>query len=153
MEVKQITAETLTKLRQRMIDFIRAGHGDRRITKQGFQWMKEVSPQDLQEPGTVLLIAIEDKKIVGLLATADYGRKEAFVLVHKLYRENGIGVALIQELMKRIDKVYGKVALDNIPSLKMCFAMGMVGFKVVTGPTGKHTLCLGLGNWRKDDVN
>ncbi|RXT04810.1 N-acetyltransferase [Ammoniphilus sp. CFH 90114] len=151
MEIKQITPDTLPKVRQRLIQFLRL-HGDKRITKQGIRWLQRLKSEEVMLPGNVILIAIEDKIMTGLIAVADYGRAESYVAVHKRYRQKQTGVTLIQELMRRIDKAYGRVALDNVPSLKMCFAMGMVGFKLVTGITGKPTLWLGLGNWKKEDV-
>lgn len=151
MEVKQITPESLPKVRQRLIRFIDL-HGDKRITRQGIRWLENLQGGELNSPGTVILVSVEEKKLTGLLAISDYGRKESLVAVHKLYRQQKTGVTLISELMKRVDKCYGRVALDNIPSLKMCFAMGMIGFKVISGPTGKPTLWLGLGNWKKEDV-
>jgi hypothetical protein len=32
------------------------------------------------------------------------------------------------------------VALDNVPSLKMCFRAGLYAVELFTGPTGKPTL-------------
>ncbi|HJV44942.1 MAG TPA: GNAT family N-acetyltransferase [Bacillota bacterium] len=151
MQVKQVTPEQLPKVKQRFIQFIQL-HGDKRITKQATRWLEAITGEQLTEEGNCILAAIEDKKLTGVLAVADYGRKEAFVAVHVHYRQQKTGVTLLEELLKRVDKAYGRVALDNIPSLKMCFAMGMIGFKVITGPTGKPTLWLGLGNWKKEDV-
>ncbi|MEW9670693.1 GNAT family N-acetyltransferase [Ammoniphilus sp. 3BR4] len=151
MLIKQITPESLPKVRQRLIRFLKS-HGDKRITKQGIRWLEGLNEAEVLHPGNVILVCIEDKKLTGLIAVSDYGRQESYVAVHQDYRQRQTGVTLIEELMKRIDKAYGRVALDNVPSLKMCFAMGMVGFKLVTGPTGKPTLWLGLGNWKKEDV-
>jgi hypothetical protein len=151
VKIKQITPSLLPKVRSRLTRFLSL-HGDKRITKEGIRWLDGLAPDTLEQPENCILITVEDGKITGLLAVADYGREESYVAVHKLYRQKNTGVSLINELLKYMDKAYGRVALDNVPSLKMCFAMGMVGFKLVTGPTGKPTLWLGLGNWAKEDV-
>lgn len=151
MQVKQITPDTLSKVRQRLVRFLNL-HGDKRITKKGIRWLQNLQGEELDIKGNVILVAIEENKLTGLLAISDYGREESIVAVHQLHRQQNTGVTLITELMKRVDKCYGRVALDNVASLKMCFAMGMTGFKVISGPTGKPTLWLGLGNWKKEDV-
>jgi hypothetical protein len=151
VQVKQITPELLPKVRRRLTRFLSL-HGDKRITKQGIRWLENLPPSSLEKPENCILVTVEDGKMTGLLAIADYGREESYVAVHAQYRQKRTGVTLIEELMKRVDRAYGRVALDNIPSLKMCFAIGMIGFKVVTGPTGKPTLWLGIGNWKKEDV-
>lgn len=151
MQIRQVTPEALPKVRKRLIRFLSI-HGDKRITKQGIRWLEGLESEELNQEGNCVLVSIDDNKLTGLLAVSHYGIKESYVAVHKDHRQKQAGVTLIQELMKRMDKCYGRVALDNIPSLKMCFAMGMIGFKVVTGPTGKPTLWLGLGNWKKEDV-
>jgi hypothetical protein len=151
VQIRQISPEQLPKVRQRLIRFLKL-HGDKRITKQGISWLEQLDAELLAEEGNLILVAVEDNKLAGLIAISDYGRLESYVAVHINHRQKRTGVTLIEELMQRIDKAYGRVALDNIPSLKMCFAIGMVGFKVITGPTGKPTLWLGLGNWTKEDV-
>ncbi len=151
MLIKQVTPDTLPKVRQRLIRFLQL-HGDKRITRQGIRWLEGLHGEELNKQGSLILVTIEENRMTGILAISDYGREESYVAVHQDYRQKRTGVTLIEELMKRVDKAYGRVALDNIPSLKMCFAMGMIGFKVISGPTGKPTLWLGLGNWRKDDV-
>ncbi|GAB7388662.1 hypothetical protein BSNK01_25000 [Bacillaceae bacterium] len=152
MQIKMIEPEQLPKVRTRLMQFFHA-YGDKRITRQGMRWLKTVSPGELSaEKGTLILAAVEGNRLLGLLAIADFGRRESFVAVHRKQRRSGIGKRLLEELLKHVDKAYGRVALDNIPSLKMCLAMGMVAFKLVTGPTGKPTLWLGVGNWSKGDV-
>jgi hypothetical protein len=42
--------------------------------------------------------------------------------------------------------------MDNIPSLKLCFSIGMVAFDLFTGVTGKPTLWLGIGKWDREEV-
>ncbi|RKD23761.1 GNAT family N-acetyltransferase [Ammoniphilus oxalaticus] len=151
MQVKQITPETLPAVRPKLIRFLNL-HGDKRITRQGIRWLERLQAEKLNQKGDVILVAVEQKKLTGLLAISDYGRKESIVVVHRQHRQKKTGINLISEILKRVDKCYGRVALDNVPSLKMCFAMGMVGFKIIEGPTGKPTLWLGLGNWKKEDV-
>lgn len=151
MNIRVLDPQLFAHTRNRLIQFLHL-HGDRRITKKGMQWLKTADPGDLEKDGNLILVAVKDQKMKGILAISDYGRKESFVAVHRNERQQGIGVMLINHLLQHVDKAYGRVALDNIPSLKMCLAIGMVGFDLTTGPTGKPTLWLGVGNWSKEDV-
>jgi GNAT superfamily N-acetyltransferase len=151
MQIKQIAPEHLGKVRQRLIQFFQL-YGDKRITKRGLNWLEEVTPEELSEQGNCLLVCIEDARLLGAIAVGNFGRRESFIAVRPTQRQKGIGQLLVDGLMKRMDKMYARVALDNIPSLKLCFSMGMAGFQIITGPTGKPTLWLGLGNWSKEDV-
>jgi ribosomal protein S18 acetylase RimI-like enzyme len=151
MQIKQIAPEQLVKVRQRLIRFFQL-YGDKRITKRALNWLEEVMPNDLSMQGNCLLVCTEGTMIVGAIAVANYGRGESFIAVKPTERQKGTGRILVEALMCRMEKMYTRVALDNTPSLKLCFSVGMVGFKMITGPTGKPTLWLGLGNWCKEDV-
>lgn len=151
MDIKELTPEQLVKYRPHIIRFFQK-HGDKRITKNGLRWFQSISAEELSAEGTLILIALKNKQITGALAISDYGRKESFVAVHQEFRQNRIGENLVEYMIQRLGKAYGRVALDNIPSLKMCLAMGMVGFKLINGPTGKPTMWMGAGNWNKEDV-
>lgn len=152
LEYLQLTPIQLEKHRQKLVSFIQQ-HGDNRITHRAVRWVKSLDPDaTLLNPGTSAIAAMDDKRLRGFLIVSDYGRDESFVVVHRDYRSMNTGKNLIQQYLYHHDKLYGRVALDNIPSLKMCLANGMVGFKMTEGPTGKPTLWLGIGNWNKDDI-
>lgn len=149
--IREIDRHGLKRFRQTLVRFIRK-YGERRITRSAIQWLKTVRGSALAEEGNLILAALEGRKLVGLVAAADYGRRESFIVVHPAYRRQGIALELVNELVRRLDRVYGRVALDNIPSLAMCLQAGFVAFALDKGPTGKPTLWLGKGDWRKEEV-
>ncbi|MCF6094616.1 GNAT family N-acetyltransferase [Microaerobacter geothermalis] len=151
MEIKSLNPSQFVKLKKSLLQFV-ISHGERKITSRAIQWIKELEPLKLDQPGYFLLIAAEEKKLLGLTAVANYGTEESFVVVHKRERQQGISQEMIKFLFQQIDKIYGRVSLDNIPSIKMCLSMGMVGFKLVEGPTGKPTMWFARGNWNPKDV-
>ncbi|MBO8171898.1 MAG: N-acetyltransferase [Bacillaceae bacterium] len=151
MEIKVIKPEQLDRVRKNLIQFIYL-HGDKRITKKAINWFRQVAPEELHDQGNLILAAVHDHKIKGILAVADYGRKESFAVVHRDSRQSGIGIRMVDEALRQMNKLYGRVAVDNIPSMKMCLSLGMVGFKMTTGPTGKPTLWFGAGDWKREDV-
>jgi GNAT superfamily N-acetyltransferase len=146
-----LNEEQWLKYKPLIIDFV-SKYGDKRITHKAIRWLKELDAMEMGLEGTFLVAAVDGSQIVGFVGVSDYGRSESIAVVHKDHRQNNIGKSMIQHLMNVVDRLYGKVALDNIPSLKMCMAMGMVGFKIFEGPTGKPTMWLGYGNWKKEDV-
>lgn len=152
MQIRVIEPEQLPKVRKRLMTFTRL-HGDRRITKHGIHWLKKFQADALsKEQGTMVIAAMENNTLTGLLTISDFGRDESYVVVHRRHRKSGLAKKLIQEMLRQVDKAYGRVALDNTASIKMCLAMGMVGFKLVNGPTGKPTMWFGTGNWKYEDV-
>lgn len=152
MEYTELSPIQLEKHRTRIVQFVKK-HGDRRITHRAIRWMQELDPdQLLLQEGNAIIVALEEQRLRGIIMIADYGRDEAFVVVHRDCRANHIGQDLIATYLTTRQKLYGKVALDNVPSLKMCLANGMVGFKLTEGPTGKPTMWFGVGNWTKDDI-
>lgn len=151
MEIIRVDPAMWSKIKDRVVRFIQK-YGEGRITRKAIRWLKELNGEHLQKNGTFILIAAEEKKILGVIAVSNYGIDQSVVVVNPEVRQRGVGKTMIQHLLEHAEKLYGRVALDNIPSLKMCFSIGMVGFKLVEGPTGKPTLWLGLGNWKKEDV-
>lgn len=152
MEYLELSPIQLEKYRTRLVQFIQQ-HGDNRITYRAMRWLKALdADQLLLQEGTAIIAATSDKQLRGIIIIADYGREESFVVVHRDHRTMNIASSLIQKYLEGKDKLYGRVALDNIPSMKMCLSNGMVGFKLTEGPTGKPTMWFGMGNWRKEDI-
>jgi hypothetical protein len=151
MSVRKITGEQLPAVRGKLIRFFKL-HGDKRITSRALAWFESLPPADLKKPENLILIYVEEKRLLGCLAVADYGIKESFIAIHQEARQLGIAKLLVEYTLDNTEKLYARVALDNIPSMKTCFAVGMVGFSCITGPTGKPTVWMGAGNWRKEDV-
>ena len=151
MKILQLSSEQFTKHRTTLLQFIRR-HGEQRITLRALRWLKKLPPSKLNQPGTMILTALHHGRIEGILVIGEYGREEALVVVHPETRNSGVGKEMLDHLFRKIDRAYGRVAIDNIPSMKMCFGMGMVAIHLTTGPTGKPTLWFGMGNWSLDDL-
>lgn len=152
MHFLELSPNQLDKHRNRLIRFIKQ-HGDNRITHRAIRWLSEAdADQLLFQEGTAIIVALENNRLRGTFIISNYGIDEAFVVVHRDHRSQNTGKNLIQQYLNTRNKLYGKVALDNIASMKMCLANGMVAFKMTDGPTGKPTLWFGSGNWKKEDI-
>jgi len=151
VKIREIDTNLLQRSRRTLLQFIRRC-GERRITASAIHWLKTAPGTELTKDGTLILAAVDGRRLIGLVAVADYGRKESLIVVHPQYRRQGVALALVDEIVRRLDRVYGRVAIDNIPSLSMCLQAGFVAFAMDKGPTGKPTLWIGKGNWRKDEV-
>jgi GNAT superfamily N-acetyltransferase len=149
--LRQLTKNQVLKHRSRLITFLKQ-HGDKRITHNAIQWLKTADEAALNTQGTAVLAVLDGNKLVGVLIISRYGLDESFMAVHKQYRNQNIAKNMIDEAISTLGKIYGRVALDNLSSLKACLASGMVAFHLFTGPTEKPTLWLGGGNWSKSDV-
>ena len=150
--IRKIDHEQLKKARKAMIRFIQK-YGERRITASGIRWLRQVKETHLSDDGNLILAALHERRLVGLVAIADYGRKESLIVVHPQYRRQNVAIRMVDKAFKDLGKLYGRVAIDNIPSLSMCFEAGFVAFALAKGPTGKPTLWIGKGNWRKDEIS
>ncbi|WP_048600624.1 GNAT family N-acetyltransferase [Rubeoparvulum massiliense] len=151
MNILQLSEEQFSKHRGALLHFIQR-YGDQRITFRAIRWIKRLPASKLSEAGTFVLVARSGNELKAVLVIGDYGKEEALVVVHPDSRNDGIGKALLDHLFRRIDRAYGRVAIDNLPSMKMCFGMGMVAIQLTTGPTGKPTLWFGMGKWSLDDL-
>lgn len=151
MQLQNITGKQLEKHRSALINFFKV-HGDHRITKGAYEWIQNVKPEELQDKGTTILCAIDNKKLVGVLITANYGITESFIAVHKNQRNQHVARRMVELALSQQGKLYGRVAMDNIPSLKVCLENGLVAFHLFHGPTGKPSLWLGGGSWKREDV-
>lgn len=151
MKITHLTPELFHKNRKHLVNFIRH-NGDKRITQEAINWVRKASPEVVNEPETIVLAAVEDKQIVGLLVAVRYGIDESFIVVHRNTRNHHIAKQMVSIALSEVSKIYGRIATDNIPSLKVCLDNGMVAFHLFTGPTGKPTLWVGAGEWTKEDV-
>lgn len=147
----KVSSSTSDKFRLSIIRFI-VKYGDGHITKKAINWLKRTPFSALKtEQGDLINVFINNNKILGVLVIADYGLEQAVIAVHSDARKYGLANRLVTEALENIDRFYVKVANDNIPSLRLCFSVGMRAFDMVKGPTGKPTLVLGMGNWDADE--
>lgn len=152
MKLIKVTEKTPESLKKALIRFIYK-YGDGHITKKAIIWLKSTPLLELQrEKGDLIHIYLNDKNnIIGVIAIANYGLKQAIIVVHPKVRNNGLAQNLVKGTLEDIDRFYVKVANDNMASLKLCFSVGMRAFGLTKGPTGKPTLILGFGNWNSKE--
>lgn len=151
MTIHEVQSESLFDLKKSIFPFIRQ-NGDKRITHQAVNWLKNLTPSELDKGGNLVLVFKDKNKIVGLFCINDYGKKEIFFVVDKEERNKGIGKMLGKYAIGTLGKLYARIAADNTPSLKAAFSVGMVAFDCFEGPTGKQTLWLGAGNWDRNEI-
>ncbi len=151
MAIIQIKSEKWTYLQPRCLQFFEK-YGDKRITKCALTWLANLKPAELLNPGTIILFAIENRQIIACIACSHYGIHHSIIAVRPENRKHKIGDDLLKQMILKNSKFYATVAIDNIPSLQLCFANEMTAFLLINGPTGKPTLWLGGGNWSKEDV-
>lgn len=151
MSIIRLTPGQFLSNRRKIIRFLR-NHGDRRITLKAIRWIREATKKDVEQEGFLALCALHHHSIIGVMVIADYGRAESIIAIHKNHRNQRIAKTMVQQAISTLGKMYGRVAIDNIPSLKICLDNGMVAFHLFTGVTNKPTLWLGGGNWKKEDI-
>lgn len=149
LKVSNYSSDTL---RKNIIKFVNM-YGDGHITKRTIRYLTNTSFSELNfDKGDLIHIIIgKDKKIYGLIIIINYGLDYSIIVVKPEMRNKGLANNLSSEILLDIDRLYTKVAIDNIPSLKHCFSTGMQAFKLTKGPTGKTTLIFGLGKWSKTE--
>lgn len=145
IRVVSIRPALLRRVRPLILRFCKR-HGDRRITHRALRWLQGLR-EDGFSKGTWLAAALDGRRLAGVILFGSYGLDEAFIVVHPDYRKQAVGETLLAAALDSLDRVYTRVACDNLPSLKLCFKLGLVAFHLTTGPTGKPTLCLAGGNW------
>lgn len=152
MRIVKLTSRTPETFKKSLLGFI-TKYGDGHITKKAIRWLQNTPLSEIKkENGDVIHIYLNNKNsIIGVIAIANYGLKQAIIVVHPQVRKKGIAQNLVLGVLEDIDRFYVKVANDNIASLKLCFSVGMRAFDLIKGPTGKPTLVLGFGNWSSEE--
>lgn len=152
MRIIKVTEKTPESFKKNLIYFIKK-YGDGHITKKAIIWIKNTPFADINKKnGDLIHVYLNNKNnIIGTIAIANYGLKQAIIVVHPKVRNKGVAQNLVMETQKDIDRLYVKVANDNVASLKLCFSVGMNAFDLIKGPTGKPTSVLGFGNWSSDE--
>lgn len=148
MEIRAVTLEAGPPWELQhgeMLAFVQK-YGAGRISSAAFRALLRLAPSDLDRPGCSLLVArirTEDgERLAGVCCTVDYGRKLCVVVVHPLYRGRGIGARLLQAQLARLKQLSCRVALSQVPSLRMCFRAGLWASGLIRDPSGKALLLL-----------
>jgi Acetyltransferases len=150
MELQLLTPEQWAKERKRLIDFA-VRFGEKRLTVAAIHSLRSLPPELLSasDSHTVIAVARQGSRIVGLGCAAEAGEKSCIIVTHPEARGLGIGFAVMEAIMKKLGRLTCQVALDNVPSLKLFFRLGMKAVSMSTGPTGKPTLRF---EWSKDEA-
>lgn len=141
MELQLLTPEQWAKERKRLIDFA-VRFGEKRLTVAAVHSLRSLPPELLaaDNGNTVIVVARLGSRIVGLGCASEAGEKSCIIVTHPEARGLGIGFAVMETMMKKLGSLTCQVALDNVPSLSLCFRLGMKAVSMSTGPTGKPTL-------------
>lgn len=144
MELLQLTPETWMKERKRALNFA-IRFGEKRITVSSLHALRGLDPNSLQQDGdghskASIVIAKQGGRMTGLGYAADGGDGGCFLVVHPSVRRLGTGSTIMKAIMNRIGYLSCDVASDNVPSMALCFALGMKAVSIHRGPTGKSTL-------------
>ncbi|KPC73823.1 hypothetical protein ADL26_12240 [Thermoactinomyces vulgaris] len=150
MFIRNLTPRQLAANLPAVLNFMKR-YGDGRITHRALRWLKQLNTA-AQSEGTLIAVALHQRKLSGVIAIGHYGLQEAIIAVHPDFRKQGVGESLVRHTLDRIGKLYTRVACDNTASLKLCFRCGLVAFDLFKGPTGKPTLWLGGGNFDPQEI-
>jgi len=152
MKLIKLTEKTPESFKKTLLRFI-TKYDDGHITKKAILWLQNTPLSEIKkENGDIIHIYLNSKNnIIGVIAIANYGLKQAIIVVHPRIRNKGVAQNLAMGTLEDISRFYVKVANDNIASLKLCFSVGMKAFDLIKGPTGKPTLILGFGNWSSEE--
>ncbi|PTM58049.1 GNAT family N-acetyltransferase [Desmospora activa] len=152
MRILTLTPQLLAQHRERLVHFS-FRYGDKRITHKALRWLQRLPTDQSFPEGTWMAVALDEERLAGFILFGQFGLKEAIVIVHPDHRKKSVGEQLLTLALDRLDRVYTRVACDNIPSLKLCFSKGLIAFRLITGPTGKPTFILGGGNWSQEEYD
>ncbi|WP_068619928.1 GNAT family N-acetyltransferase [Paenibacillus tuaregi] len=134
-----------SRLHSSLLAFTRK-YGAGRITQEAYRKLQKLTPAAMRLPGCAVFIATvcteDGPRLAGLSLVTAYGDDTSIVVVHPLYRGRQIGARLLKAQLAEMGRIRCRVALDNVPSLKMCFNAGLKAGQMIQGPTGKPTLVL-----------
>lgn len=144
MELLQLTPESWIKEKRRLLSFI-IRFGEKRITVAALHALRSLDSEWLKKGDdgyarAAVVIAKRNGRIAGLGFAADGGDGGCLIVVHPSARRSGIGSAIMRSMMDTLGSMACHVAADNIPSMALCFALGMKAVSIHKGPTGKSTL-------------
>ncbi|MBH5317253.1 GNAT family N-acetyltransferase [Paenibacillus sp. GSMTC-2017] len=144
MELYSLTPEDWIKERRRLLSFI-VRFGEKRITVAALHAIRSLDESWLQadESGytrATIVIAKRSGHLTGLGFASDGGDGGCLIVVHPSARRTGTGSAIMTSMMNTLGRLACHVAADNIPSMALCFGLGMRAVSIHKGPTGKSTL-------------
>ncbi|MNI58214.1 hypothetical protein D3C81_1591280 [compost metagenome] len=121
-------------------------YGRRRISSEAYRALMKLTYADLLNTGSSVLLATiqaeDGTRLAGFSIVTDYGKEVSLVLVHPLYRGQGIGSQLLAKQLSILGELSCQVALDNISCLQMCFHAGLSAKRLIKVRGGKAMLLL-----------
>ena len=145
MMITKVTPETWPRLRKRVLAFV-ANHKDRHITSETSSKLRSMTREEIADMGSIVLVATEQKSLLGVLACQDYGQVFSLAVVRKTERSKGVGKGLLRRAIDELGAFHVEIASDNVPSLKLAFACGLRAHNVFVRDTGKVVLRLKTGS-------
>lgn len=141
MSVFRISKEKWPRWKKRIVAFVRQ-HKDKHITRETSAKLRALTKLDLGEPGTLVLAATENNRLAGVLVGKDYGKDCSLAVVRRSTRSRGLGKELLRRAVAQLGSFHVQIAADNVPSLKVAFGCGLLGYAVFVRDNGKVILVL-----------
>lgn len=141
MQLIKLTREQWPRWKKWVRRFVRT-YKDKHITPETSGKLKSLTRDDIDKPGTIALVAVENKRIMGVLMSEAYGRDFSLVVVRRGERSRGLGKQLLNRTIEELGTFHAEIASDNVPSLKIAYACGMLAYSVFVRDNGKVVLRL-----------
>lgn len=129
-------------------------HGGIRSMREDYLRLARATEQELQAPGTSLLLATlrgeAGPVLAGASFVAGYGKDAFLIAVHPLYRRKGVGCALLKAQLDRLGRLECRAGLSQVPFLGLCFKAGLIASSLAMASTGRTLLHL-EGNAQNTD--
>lgn len=144
MDLHYATSQGWSKDRRKLLTFA-IRFGEKRITAAALHALRRLEPSWLEtgEDGKARAAVVSVTAggvLAGIGFAVDGGEGGCLLVVHPEARRLGAGKMIMQALITRLGHLSCHVAADNIPSLALCFGLGMKAVSIHKGPTGKSTL-------------
>lgn len=144
MELLLLTPELWRAERKRLLVFA-LRNGEKRITASSLRSLRDLEPAALEADGSgyskaVVAVTKQNGTITGLGFASDGGDDGCLLVVRQGARRLGTGTMLMKAMIGRLGRLACHVAADNVPSMALCFRIGMKAVSIHRGPTGKSTL-------------
>lgn len=144
MELLLLTPEIWRTERRRLLSFV-LRYGEKRITTASLQALRDLEPAWLEADGSgysraVVAVTKQHGRLTGLGFASDGGDGGCLLVVHPGARRHGAGTVVMKAMIGRLGRLACHVAADNVPSMALCFRIGMKAVSIHKGPTGKSTL-------------
>jgi GNAT superfamily N-acetyltransferase len=120
MQIIRVEPAQFKGLRRRLLRFVNT-YKDRHITPDTYEKLRKMQSDELNEPGNIVVIAVEGRSLLGILAAKAYGRVFSLAVVNRRERSKGVGKLLLREAIACLGDFHVEIASDNIPSLKLAF--------------------------------